>query len=752
MANLPNDLVEVGNNLPNDLIEIKPPTITKSDGIPNDLVEVKNPSILDIAKRVGKTAITPLVSKEALLKQPILPKFSPYPSPFTTLAMNMPDVFTRPQVASEISNLTSPIGMATLGLGLLGARTPKISQAKITPATNIIEELNPIQKITQALKEAKPIRSQQEILYTAERAKRAGQIIEAGQTIPGEQGYFAQLKSLKGELPKVQFEGIRGKLVQPDIDGLFNIIEQHPVLSPYEKISTKTGLAKLLGSEGGAVPTEGELKLLGQVFPQDFIQTILSKRPLMQKVFEGAGEVLNVPRAIMASADLSAPLRQGIFLIGRPKQWLPAFRDMFKYAFREKAYQGLMEDIQKRPTYPLMKKSKLSLANIGGILSGREEKFMSNLAERIPVLGHIVRGSNRAYTGFLNKLRADVFDDMVISAKKQGLKIEGKLLTDIGNFVSAATGRGKLPNTLERSAVALNSIFFSPRLMASRINLLNPAYYVKLNPFVRKEALKSLLTFAGSAISVATLAKISGANIGTDPRSADFAKIRTGNTRYDILGGFQQYVRLAAQLITGEHISSTTGVKTTLGEGYKPLTRVDIIGRFLETKEAPVVTFALGFLKGQSNLGKDFNVAQEATQRFIPMVVQDMYDLYKERGLEGMGMAVPAVFGMGVQTYAPTPTEVVYSAKSVEKHIKELLKQGRKEEAKTLLLRNDDLLKKSEKLEPLQEKLSKWERHKKLIGKSIDITPEQKKKGLTFIQTMIEKYGTAMEKKYKEIK
>lgn len=646
---------------------------------------------------------------------------------------------------------TIPVGKGFMGKA---AELGRYEQAlkMMSPLSSRGVVTDPVQKITQALIEAKPIRGTQELLYQAERAKRAGQIVEVGQTVPGEYGYFAQLKALKGELPKVQFEGIRGKVSQPDIDSLFNIVERNGILSPYEKISTKTGLSKLLGAEGGAVPTEGEIKLLGQVFPPDFIRTVLSKRPLTQKLFEGAVEVLNVPRAIMASADMSAPLRQGLFLIGRPKQWLPAFRDMFKYAFNEKSYQGLMEDIVKRPTYDLMKRSGLSLTDIGTTLAGREEKFMSNLAEKIPVLGHIVRGSNRAYTGFLNKLRADVFDDMVVSAQKLGFKPEGKLLTDIGNFVSAATGRGKLAGALERSAVALNSVFFSPRLIASRLNLLNPVYYTKLDPFVRKEALKSLLTFAGTATSIITLAKMGGAEVGIDPRSADFGKIKIGNTRYDPWGGFQQYLRLAAQLITGEHISSTTGVKTTVGEGYKPLNRLEILGRFLQTKEAPVMSFATSLMMGRGGLGQKLDIPLEVGQRFVPMVIQDMHDLAKERGLEGIMMSVPAIFGVGVQTYSPTPTEIVYSSKSVIKHTKELLNQGRKEEAKKLFLRNEKLMKMGEKLEPLQEELSKLERAKDFIIKAVDFTPEQKKRGITYTDMMIKKFGTKMLERYKEIK
>ena len=41
----------------------------------------------------------------------------------------------------------------------------------------------------------------------------------------------------------------------------------------------------------------------------------------------------------------------------------------------------------------------------------------------------------------------------------------------------------------------------------------------------------------------------------------------------------------------------------------------------------------------------------EIVNRFIPMVIQDMYELGQEKGAEGLLMGLPAIFGTGVQTY-----------------------------------------------------------------------------------------------------
>jgi len=393
--------------------------------------------------------------------------------------------------------------------------------------------------------------------------------------------------------------------------------------------------------------------MLRKIFPPDFIKTILKKRSTWQKVKKGAAEALNIPRAVMSSYDLSAPFRQGLFLVSHPKRFFGSFKRMFKLFGSEKTFTALQESITQKPTYELMRKSGLALTELGEQLGLREEIFMSNWAEKIPLAGRGIRASGRAYVGFLNKLRADVFDDLIKKADKLGLNASQNidLSTEIARFVNAASGRASLAG-LERSAVALNAVFFSPRLIASRLTLLNPGYYITASPFVRKEALKSLFVVTGAATTALGLAKFAGADVGLDPRSADFLKIKVGNTRIDILGGVQQYMRAAGQIISGEYISSTTGKLVTLGEGYRPLTRYEIATRFLESKYAPPLSFAKAMLGPKKVGDKEVKVSEEVAKRFVPMVMQDIYDIAKEDP-ELLPLAGLGVFGVGLQTYGP---------------------------------------------------------------------------------------------------
>ena len=533
----------------------------------------------------------------------------------------------------------------------LAHRKPK---AEIIIKKGEPEMSKPVAKIISAVKRAKPLLKEQERIYHEGYSEKLKKITEVGKTTRGEAGYHKRMAALEGGMERVKthFKSVR-EIGQKDVEALFQQIWDNPVLSEWEKVPTATGLAKILGQRGGTVPTAKQLDYLKEVFGTKFVDAVKSKKTDWEKLGNIFLEAVNTPKALMASCDLSAPLRQGIFFVGRPKRMLQSGWVMLKSFKGRKGFDDAMANIKNHPNYKLMQENNLALTDLGSMTS-REEAFMSTYAERIWGVGRLVKASSQAYTGFLNTLRSHVFNDIVKRAGNIGIK-DPKFLKDTARFINVATGRGGLAG-LESSAQVLNGVFFSPRLLTSRLTLLNPGFYYKLHPEVRKEALKSLFSFAAIATTVSGLAHLGGAKVGYDPRNADFMKIKVGNTRYDVLGGFQQPIRLAAQVISGEIISSTTGKTLTLGEGYKPITRLGIAARFIEYKEAPVFSFAVAIMRGETAMGAKVDLPTEIVNRFIPMVMQDMYDLYNEQGLSGLPLAAPAFLGVGTQTYGGVST------------------------------------------------------------------------------------------------
>ena len=511
-----------------------------------------------------------------------------------------------------------------------------------------------VEKLLFALKEAKPIREEQELSYSAERSERIQRAMKVKNQ--GETGYYKMLQQLKGPMEKYQFESIRPQLSKQEVDYLFKTIRQDKSTSPYEKIHAMTGLAKLLGEFGGHVPQRGELTLLDKVFGSGFGKEIMEMHSGLGVIAPNKlaiADLTNAAKTLMSSIDLSAPLRQGIGLVHRGEFW-KSFLHMFKMMGSQKAYDATMKSISEMETAPLAQTAGLKLSSMDGPINAREDAFISHLLHRVPGVGSLLRGSERAYSGFLNKLRADTFESLAKNALASKME-PNKLFPTmemLADYVNNATGRGSL-GALDKHAAFLNNFFFSPRLIASRLNMLNPTKYVnnEIPWAVKKEYIKSLLAIMSLGTTVTQIGRLAGGKVETDPRSADFGKIRFGNTRLDPWGGFQQYVVAGTRLATGQSISTTNQHLFNLGEKYGSPTRKDILYRFVEGKSNPAISLALILLNGKDYAGQPVNVNQEIADRFIPMFAHDVYELWKEDP-SLLPLSIPAGFGMGLQTYS----------------------------------------------------------------------------------------------------
>lgn len=526
-----------------------------------------------------------------------------------------------------------------------------------------------IRKLREALYIAKPLvdKNKRELgkarsaqAYRGEAARKGGD--------GGEAAFYQEMAAMRGEFPKADFTSIRDQFTQEDLDSLFRMVADHPTMDYFTKVNARKGLAKILSKESGEVPIPSELEALEKFFPKDVIDSIVKNKTFGDRLRYHVANSLNLPRAVMSSMDYSAPLRQGVFLVGS-KEWFKAWGPMVQSAWSEKYFQDMMNEIKSRPTYKMMKETNLSLTDLGRDLSQREEAFMTNLAERIPLLGRPIRASNRAWSGFLNKLRADTFDSLIKDYREAGIDFEEnpKALKDITKFINNATGRGDLEffgHNFEQAAPLLSAGLFSPRLLMSRVRMLYPMFYVRLDPIVRKRAIISLIRFGSIATTVMGLAAMNGAEVEINPDkpSSDFLKIKKGNTRFDILGGFAQYLALGAKILSNGYTNSR-GEKKQYGDGYGAKTRASAVGDFITYKEAPIVSFIHDYFRGEdfyhpkNAIGREETIPESIYSRFIPMFMQDLKEALKEEGVKGLITGVPAFFGVGVQTYKPQPSK-----------------------------------------------------------------------------------------------
>ncbi len=530
---------------------------------------------------------------------------------------------------------------------------------------------DPIAKLNALLKEAKPLRKGLETAYTTERAKRIADverfINEQIDQVGGEEGYAKILAKLKGELvspeAKIAFEPIKDKLTEAELKDLFIRTWKHPYLDNWEKISAANGLMNLLG---GGIPQPKQLVLLEEIYGTDLVKNLLSKRLWGAKAIDFVVEVMNIPRALLATADMSAFLRQGIIpLVAHPTISIPVVGKTFQFAFSQKAFDQYFKDLSKDPLYPLMRKSGLAITDPSkASMVNREEAFISRLLQKIPIIKIPVKFAERSYVGFLNKVRVDLFKTWADEFLSKGLSPIRDIdyFKSIANVVNTFTGRGGL-GKLDRITPELNTIFFSPRLVAARFNALNPVWYARMPKEIRMKAISDFAKFVAVGLTTLALIKLykesndipdSELNVETDTRSSDSGKIKIGNTRWDIWGGFQQWARVFAQLITGERKNTSTGEIVSLSKDEYPFTtRKETLLRFIEGKLAPVPALINELMSGAKTFtGEDMTFETVAKEKFIPMYIQDIADAYKDGGLgRAVGVGIAAFFGVGVQTW-----------------------------------------------------------------------------------------------------
>lgn len=408
--------------------------------------------------------------------------------------------------------------------------------------------------------------------------------------------------------------------------------------------------------ESGALDAEAkklafELDQQKAKFNEGLLKFKLQNRTPAQKIFGSAQEGLNLSRAIITGIDLSGLLRQGGFVaFGNPVRAAKASGAMLR-AFRSKKGEfDVLEEIRSRPNFPEYKKAGLYIAeNAGASLSKMEEAYMSRWAEKVPVIA----GSQRAYSAVLNRLRADTFDAMSKSLSREGRATPEELKV-IGNYVNVATGRGDL-GKFTQAAVPLNTVFFAPRYVTSRFQLLAGQPFYGGNARTRRAIAGEYAKYLIGVGTVYALAQAAtGEKVETDPRSADFGKIRMGDTRIDPMSGLLQSTVLTSRLATGETKKSDGDIVPIRGDDvpFSGTTADDVVKRFLRSKLSPNFSTAGDIIAGQNVVGEKTTPASVASRLVVPISFGDIQKAMEEQGVpKGTALSLLSLFGVGLQTY-----------------------------------------------------------------------------------------------------
>jgi len=248
----------------------------------------------------------------------------------------------------------------------------------------------------------------------------------------------------------------------------------------------------------------------------------------------------------------------------------------------------------------------------------------------------------------------------------------------LNDQVMTATGRGELPESIEGAAGFINSIAFSPKLLAGRMRsinrVLNPksyigygkqGFYSKKNAYEVRDGIKQLLSVAALGAIEANLVKMAyqakghRAEIETSPNSSDFMKVRIdGITRYDPYGGYQQMIVPVFKIASNSATSTRQPYKEyTLGSNPVVDNGFDVGVNFLAGKTAPMASLGIAGLKRAEMGGRPLNFTtmnpmENTMTRYLtnPMVLQTLYEVINEDP-DLLPLVGADWMGSGVQVY-----------------------------------------------------------------------------------------------------
>jgi hypothetical protein len=513
-----------------------------------------------------------------------------------------------------------------------------------------------VDRLTAGIKRAKRLHPQKEKMISLEKSRRVAVAQQIRQAQKGERAALASRGPLRGEYSVPSFTA-------PDISPidryyLFESVRTSK-MPHFRYRNTSDALLKLLR---GDMPARAETALLERHFGSGLAKAILQKRSLGLKAWQNTLDILNIPRATLASWDLSFPLRQGIMLLpGHPKQWAKSFGQMMKSAVpgdKGKKYARYLEDMAESSRYATLRnRSGLDITQWGLTdITAREEPFLSSWAELIPG----VKWSNRTFTTMSNQLRINVFDDVARNWERAGMSwaANPEEYTRLAAFLNHATGRGTIPTKYAGITPELNAFFFSPRYQISRPQVVYDAFISLKLPAARKVIVGDLVKFVGTgSATLWLLNEVPGVEVEVDPRSSDFGKVKYKNTRYDFWAGNAQIARLVAQVSSGQ---------TKANEKLHDINKKEVIERYIRTKLSPPAGLVWDVLEGQTFMGDEMTLeptflARDIPSRVVPMVMQDIYDAVRFQGMDGILpiTSTTAFFGLGVGTWEPSKWELL---------------------------------------------------------------------------------------------
>jgi hypothetical protein len=460
---------------------------------------------------------------------------------------------------------------------------------------------------------------------------------------------------------------------------------------PHQVFDKKNSLAALEKIRLGKVLQDNEIDLIYEAYGRELALAARGPQSIFGMAANVTAEAIAAHRALLVGADISFNFRQNIGLLwndvgtlatggGFKPRWAKAFGKGLGSFMSKGAFERWTVAMEADPWFQRAKNAGVQFMSTSPFAQGEQSAI--DPSRPVAVEGHASRfvsrlpffaGGDRAAAMIQNVGRLELFKSFVGDLERKGVRVTAKTQRKFANQIADLTGRSNMGKSKGVRAVAViaNRALFSPGLFTSRVRNLSTLFGTfNTDPHIIKQGIRTTVGMAVTTASAVVAAKLAGADVEADPRSADFGKVKIGNTRFDMFGGHGQFFRLGWRFAQAQ---------TKAGDGHiKDVGRKEVIEDFVKAKLAPSINLFRTVWTGRDFFGKPIvglaGTAEAVYRNAVVLWLQETADAYidaaNDPNIEGSGpfrglmrgaMAWGAEWtGVSVQTYPETKrTEMV---------------------------------------------------------------------------------------------
>lgn len=449
--------------------------------------------------------------------------------------------------------------------------------------------------------------AKEQIIYDQNAISRATKFISGAYKAVADHR-LANDKSLGGETVKERFESLRENSADR--------------LSMLDEASRAEAEAQL--HERAAYPVWGKEERLS-IAPafQNKIYPIENAAKLKKAYAEdvrgwvrSASNVTGAAKALMATADMSAPMIQGLAMMGRhPAGWLKSTINSYKALVDPNVVGKVLENPDYMRAAEEFTQSGGSLLQLEDFLSGKQS---GAAVTKIPIYGKIVEATGRAYGAFLDLAKLEMWKSWAHVADR---KDWGRVAESIENGLFM--GRMEKIGLNPHRAVGERLMLFAPMYYRGAGGLISMAFQKGVQGKVARQMLTGYAG-AGMLITVGSLLAIGmdweDIKKRLDPTKGTFMKVpvESGDGKRVEVGignVITQLVRLVGQ--AADYHTSEKVIDT--GVEDNPYLR------FLRGRAAFLPSLAVDFATGRDYFGNRITMTEATARRFMPFVLQSMF-------------------------------------------------------------------------------------------------------------------------------